>query len=931
MSISKRLTALILALITAVSVFSFTAMQPAAVITDADFVAPVITIPDSMPTPDNNLMTNNVTYYLGAGTRWEQFVKADFLAAGKKGRGTYNYQKYIVVHNTGAYPSTSTSLANHNYGKTTDVDVSWHFTCGNDGIYQMIPVNEKGWHAGGNYWGTSDAATKTAKGWISDCSNSTAVGIETATPGFPATDTFSGEKWDSDEMYDWYANTFDSTATYLAELVAWLCVGMNFNPYTQVAQHYSAAAKNCPIQMRYVFGSGGKTFTFYGTYFKVMLDRMYDYYKAYGGTYVETDTLKNTYYNPNTTSYKKGLYKSSSAVSVYRAGNTSTGVVATVPANQVMDVQTIGFDWGRVVLSDGKVGWVKLSGLTYVTGSYRLGTYRTSGGSIVNVTNISGTTAYYSGGSADISTLTKVYKVKITGASNYSSTEQYVANGTTLSLTAENRAYAFDLWDLTTGYAKISSKTSKTTNVTISGSDIVLTATYSDSFALTVTGGAGSGKYKAGDVVTIKAGSKTGYKFTNWSVVSGNGTIADVNSATTTYTMGSTDGSIKANYTFIGSLDTVGLTNYSKGQKYTTAWKGSTTFDYYSTAQSDTGLTKLTDGTMATAASTTSEVQVSFIGTGGTAAVTIDLGQSRYVTRIGIHDLYANGSSWDDIKEGTVSIEYSNDNVTFTKATSILDSLLNSYNGTTAISNLYTHQIDFNPFQARYVRVSFTSNGYVMTLSEISVWGKNVTTYPLTVENGTGSGNYPSGMQITLTATAPNDGNQYQFVGWELVSGNGTFVNGTSTTANFITGDAATKVKATFKVKDPYAFVNPVEPPFIVDEVINKVPTGKTVKEIKEAFVNEVTIKKPDGTDAADTDFVGTGYKVNSGTYSLEVVVTGDLNSDASVSASDFIVLKNFISSTITLTGAFEKASDCDDSGAITAADYIAMAATLKG
>jgi len=777
MSISKRLTALILALITAVSVFSFTAMQPAAVITDADFVAPVITIPDSMPTPDNNLMTNNVTYYLGAGTRWEQFVKADFLAAGKKGRGTYNYQKYIVVHNTGAYPSTSTSLANHNYGKTTDVDVSWHFTCGNDGIYQMIPVNEKGWHAGGNYWGTSDAATKTAKGWISDCSNSTAVGIETATPGFPATDTFSGEKWDSDEMYDWYANTFDSTATYLAELVAWLCVGMNFNPYTQVAQHYSAAAKNCPIQMRYVFGSGGKTFTFYGTYFKVMLDRMYDYYKAYGGTYVETDTLKNTYYNPNTTSYKKGLYKSSSAVSVYRAGNTSTGVVATVPANQVMDVQTIGFDWGRVVLSDGKVGWVKLSGLTYVTGSYRLGTYRTSGGSIVNVTNISGTTAYYSGGSADISTLTKVYKVKITGASNYSSTEQYVANGTTLSLTAENRAYAFDLWDLTTGYAKISSKTSKTTNVTISGSDIVLTATYSDSFALTVTGGAGSGKYKAGDVVTIKAGSKTGYKFTNWSVVSGNGTIADVNSATTTYTMGSTDGSIKANYTFIGSLDTVGLTNYSKGQKYTTAWKGSTTFDYYSTAQSDTGLTKLTDGTMATAASTTSEVQVSFIGTGGTAAVTIDLGQSRYVTRIGIHDLYANGSSWDDIKEGTVSIEYSNDNVTFTKATSILDSLLNSYNGTTAISNLYTHQIDFNPFQARYVRVSFTSNGYVMTLSEISVWGKNVTTYPLTVENGTGSGNYPSGMQITLTATAPNDGNQYQFVGWELVSGNGTFVS----------------------------------------------------------------------------------------------------------------------------------------------------------
>ncbi len=934
MSISKRLTALILAVITAASVFSFTAMQPAAVIADADFVAPVITIPDSMPTPDNNLMTNNVTYYLGAGTRWEQFVKADFLAAGKKGRGTYNYQKYIVVHNTGAYPTTSTSLANHTYGKTTDVDVSWHFTCGNDGIYQMIPVNEKGWHAGGNYWGTSDTATKTAMGWISDCSNSTAVGIETATPGFPATDTFSGEKWDSDEMYDWYANTFDSTATYLAELVAWLCVGMNFNPYTQVAQHYSAAAKNCPIQMRYVFGSGGKKFDFYGTYFKVFLDRMYDYYKAYGGSYVSTDTLKNQYYNPNTVSYKKGLYKSSSAVSVYRAGNTSTGVVGTVAANQVMDVQTIGYDWGRVVLSNGTVGWVKLSNLTYVTGSYRLGTYRTSSGSIVNVTNISGTTAYYDGGSTAISNLTKVYKVKINGASNYSSTEQYVADGTVLSITAESRPYAFDIWDLTTGYAKIGSKKSMNTSVTISGSDIVLTATYSDTFALTVSDGAGTGRYKAGQVVNIKASSKTGYKFTNWSVVSGNGTIADVNSASTTYTMGTGDGSIKANYTFIGSLDTVGLTNYSEGKKYTTTWKGSTEITYYSDAHSDTNLTKLTDGTKSTAGSTTSAEYVSFTGTGGTAAVTIDLGQNRYVTRIGIHDLYNNGASWGDIKEGSVSVEYSNDNATFTKASGILDSLLNSYNGTTAISNLFTHQIDFTPFAARYVRVSFTSNAYVMALSEISVWGKNVTTYPLTVENGTGSGNYAEGMQVTLTAVAPNDGNEYEFTGWTLVSGNGTFVNDKGATTNFITGNAATKVKANFKVKDPFAVIinPPVPPTFIIDKsYVDNTPETKTVKELKEIFVNEVAIKKPDGTVAADTDFVGTGYIITSGTESREFVVKGDLNSDASVSASDFIVLKNFISATITLTGAFEAASDCDGNGTVSASDYIAMAANLKG
>ena len=591
-----------------------------------------------------------------------------------------------------------------------------------------------------------------------------------------------------------------------------------------------------------------------------------------------------------------------------------------------MDVQVVGYDWGKIVLPNGTSGWVKLSGLTYVGNTYRLGTYRTSSGSIVNVTNISGTTAYYSGGSADISTLTKVYKVKISGASNYSSAEQYVANGTTISVTAETRPYSFDMWDLTTGYAVIGSKTSSSTTIKVSGSDIVVSATYSDTFSLTVSGGAGSGKYKAGDVVNISAGSKTGYKFTNWSVVSGNGTIADVNSAKTTYTMGSTDGSIKANYTFIGSLDTVGLTNYSQGKKYTTTWKDATTFDYYSTAHSDTNLTKLTDGTKATAASTTSEVQVSFIGSGGVAAVTIDLGASQYVTRVGIHDLYNNGASWGDLKEGSVKIEYSNDNATFTAASNVLDSLLNSYNGTTEIANLFTHQIDFDPFQARYVRVSFASSQYVMTLSEISVWGKTVTTYPLTVQNGQGSGSYASGMKVPVSATHP-DG--YEFKGWTIVSGSGTFADASSPNTTFTTGATATVIKANFEL---VAAIVPVEPMIIVDAgLVTGIENSKTAAEVKTKFKYDVTIKAPDGTVVDDSTFVGTGYTLTAGTETVEVVIVGDLNSDASVSSSDFIVLKKFLSGKVTLTGAFDKASDCDLSGAVSSADYISLAAQLKG
>ena len=44
MSISKRFTSLLLALIMAVSVFSFTALDASGVITDADFVAPFLTV-----------------------------------------------------------------------------------------------------------------------------------------------------------------------------------------------------------------------------------------------------------------------------------------------------------------------------------------------------------------------------------------------------------------------------------------------------------------------------------------------------------------------------------------------------------------------------------------------------------------------------------------------------------------------------------------------------------------------------------------------------------------------------------------------------------------------------------------------------------------------------------------------------------------------
>ena len=58
--------------------------------------------------------------------------------------------KYITVHDVGG---TGDSAANARYcNNPGGREVSWHYTVGNDGIYQQIPDDEMGWHAGDGTW-----------------------------------------------------------------------------------------------------------------------------------------------------------------------------------------------------------------------------------------------------------------------------------------------------------------------------------------------------------------------------------------------------------------------------------------------------------------------------------------------------------------------------------------------------------------------------------------------------------------------------------------------------------------------------------------------------------------------------------------------------------------------------------------------------------
>lgn len=53
--------------------------------------------------------------------------------------------KYVTVHDVGA---AGDATANANYAVSPTNTVSWHYTVGNEGVYQHLPLNEVGFHAG---------------------------------------------------------------------------------------------------------------------------------------------------------------------------------------------------------------------------------------------------------------------------------------------------------------------------------------------------------------------------------------------------------------------------------------------------------------------------------------------------------------------------------------------------------------------------------------------------------------------------------------------------------------------------------------------------------------------------------------------------------------------------------------------------------------
>lgn len=288
----------------------------------------------TMPEADGK--TDKTSYVIGQGTEDQVTVTANFIPASHHHRpkpGETMTMEYIVIHNTGNL-SSGAGAKNHNAYliNNSNLSCSYAYVVGSDGIWQNLPDLEYSWHTGTNSFGTN-VYHPNALG-IETCDN----GAPTKSDGLPA--------WNTQNLYTWYENTFAQRVGYLAMLVATLCMRYDFNPYTQIVQHYDVFGKECPMEMRHVFGTtsnvGSKTD---GTYYKIFWDKMIKYYEAYGGKYK---------------GYVTGKYVLTlSSTPIYSTASRSGSTIGSIPQKASVTVTEVNGAMGKVSYN-GTTGWIYL-------------------------------------------------------------------------------------------------------------------------------------------------------------------------------------------------------------------------------------------------------------------------------------------------------------------------------------------------------------------------------------------------------------------------------------------------------------------------------------------------------------------------------------------------------------------------------------------
>ncbi len=113
---------------------------------------------------------------------------------------------------------------------------------------------------------------------------------------------------------------------------------------------------------------------------------------------------------------------------------------------------------------------------------------------------------------------------------------------------------------------------------------------------------------------------------------------------------------------------------------------------------------------------------------------------------------------------------------------------------------------------------------------------------------------------------------------------------------------------------------------------ICKVPLKTSAESFVGEFRSDVKVLNGNNT-ITSTDIIGTGYKVSSfdGKQQKSIAVTGDVDGNAQLSASDVISVQLSIMGTATLSGVYAQAADINGNGSIDSVDYITIISGVTG
>ncbi len=340
----------------------------------------------------------------------------------------------------------------------------------------------------------------------------------------------------------------------------------------------------------------------------------------------------------------------------------------------------------------------------------------------------------------------------------------------------------FDKWEVTSDEPApiIDDASVSSTTLTMSASDVVVTATYKDLppgiYTLTVNGGSGDGNYESGSVADIIANAAPeGQEFDAWVINSGNPTIENLNAAGTTLTMTAGAASVTATYRDLPP-ETYTLTVNSGGGSgnYTTgATVAINANDALEGQEFDAWV--INSGSPAIENQNASGTTLTMTANAATVTATYrDLPPETYA-------LTVNGGSGDgNYEAGSVADIIAN---AAPEGQEFDAWVINSGNPT--IENL---------------NASGTTLTMTASVATVSATYKALPEYVLTVNGGSGGGSYISGSGVIITAgTAPTD---MEFDVWVVNSGSPLLDNTTASSTTLTMIASAATVTATYIDKD---------------------------------------------------------------------------------------------------------------------------------